>query len=41
MLQKMGPLKNVVSLIPGVGNQLKGVDIDERELRRVEAIVLR
>jgi signal recognition particle subunit SRP54 len=40
MLEKMGPLKNVVSLIPGVGNQLKGVDIDERELRRVEAIVL-
>ncbi len=40
MLQKMGPLKNVVSLIPGIGNQLKGVDIDERELRRVEAIVL-
>src|SRR5215203_2858174 len=40
MLQKMGPLKNVVSLIPGVSNQLKGVDIDERELRRVEAIVL-
>jgi signal recognition particle subunit SRP54 len=40
MLQKMGPLKNVVSLIPGVGNQLKGVDIDERELSRVEAIVL-
>src|SRR3954453_3439852 len=40
MLEKMGPLKNVVSLIPGVGNQLKGVDIDEGELRRVEAIVL-
>jgi signal recognition particle subunit SRP54 len=40
MLQKMGPLKNVVSLIPGVGKQLDGVDIDERELARVEAIVL-
>ena len=40
MLQKMGPLKNVISLIPGLGNQLKGVDVDERELRRVEAIVL-
>jgi signal recognition particle subunit SRP54 len=40
MLQKMGPLKSVVSLIPGFGNQLKGMDIDERELRRVEAIVL-
>jgi len=40
MLQKMGPLKNVVSLIPGLGTELKGVDIDERELARVEAIVL-
>jgi signal recognition particle subunit SRP54 len=40
MLQKMGPLKSVVSLIPGLGKQLQGVDIDERELGRVEAIVL-
>jgi signal recognition particle subunit SRP54 len=40
MLQKMGPLKNVISMIPGIGNQLKGVDVDERELARVEAIVL-
>src|SRR5829696_6018797 len=40
MLQNMGPLKNVVSLIPGIGNELKGVDIDERALSRVEAIVL-
>jgi signal recognition particle subunit SRP54 len=40
MLQKMGPLKNVVSLIPGIGKQMQGVDIDERELNRVEAIVL-
>jgi signal recognition particle subunit SRP54 len=40
MLQKMGPLKNVVSLIPGMGKQLQGVDIDDRELARVEAIVL-
>ena len=40
MLEKMGPLKSVVSLIPGLGKQLQGVDIDERELRRVEAIVL-
>jgi signal recognition particle subunit SRP54 len=40
MLQKMGPLKSVVSLIPGLGKQLQGVDIDDRELKRVEAIVL-
>jgi signal recognition particle subunit SRP54 len=40
MLRKMGPLKGVISMIPGVGNQLKGLDIDERELARVEAIIL-
>ncbi|HEU4941839.1 MAG TPA: signal recognition particle protein [Gaiellaceae bacterium] len=40
MLRKMGPLKGVLSMIPGVGNQLKGIDIDDKELSRVEAIVL-
>ena len=40
MLRKMGPLKGVLSMIPGVGNQLKGVDVNEAELGRVEAIVL-
>jgi signal recognition particle subunit SRP54 len=40
MLKKMGPLQNVMKMIPGLGNQLKDVDIDERQLARVEAIVL-
>ena len=40
MLRRMGPLKGVLSMIPGVGNQLKGLEIDERELARVEAIIL-
>jgi signal recognition particle subunit SRP54 len=40
MLRRMGPLKGVLSMIPGVGNQLKGLEIDERELGRVEAIIL-
>jgi signal recognition particle subunit SRP54 len=40
MLKKMGPLQNVLKLLPGMGSQLKDVDIDERELARVEAIVL-
>src|SRR5829696_5953125 len=40
MMRRMGPMKNVISLIPGLGNELKGVDIDERALSRVEAIVL-
>jgi signal recognition particle subunit SRP54 len=40
MLRKMGPLKGVLSMIPGLGNQLKGLDVNEGELSRVEAIVL-
>ena len=40
MLRKMGPLQGVLSMIPGLGNQLKGIDVNEQELARVEAIVL-
>jgi signal recognition particle subunit SRP54 len=40
MMRKMGPLKGVLGMIPGLGNQLKGLDVDEDELSRVEAIVL-
>jgi len=40
MLRKMGPLQSVVGMIPGLGKQMRGVNVDERELGRVEAIVL-
>jgi signal recognition particle subunit SRP54 len=40
MLKRMGPLQGVLKLIPGLGSQLKDVDVDERQLARVEAIVL-
>jgi signal recognition particle subunit SRP54 len=40
MLRRMGPLKGVLSMIPGVGSQLQGADVNEQELARVEAIVL-
>jgi signal recognition particle subunit SRP54 len=40
MMRKMGPLQSVVSMIPGLGKQMKGMNVDERELNRVEAIVL-
>ncbi len=40
MLRRMGPLQGVLKLIPGVGN-LDGLeDVDERQLARVEAVVL-
>ncbi len=40
MMRKMGPLQSVVSMIPGLGKQMRGVSIDDRQLSRVEAIVL-
>jgi signal recognition particle subunit SRP54 len=40
MLKRMGPLQGVLKLIPGLGSQLKDVNVDERQLARVEAIVL-
>jgi signal recognition particle subunit SRP54 len=40
MMRRMGSMRNVISLIPGLGKQLQGVNVDERELGRVEAIVL-
>jgi signal recognition particle subunit SRP54 len=38
-LKKMGPLESVLGMIPGVGKALKGVQIDEKGLSRVEAII--
>lgn len=38
-LKKMGPLQNLLEMIPGLGKQLKGVEVDDRGLVRIEAIV--
>jgi signal recognition particle subunit SRP54 len=41
MLRRMGPLQGVLKMIPGLGSQLEGMEnVDERQLARVEAIVL-
>jgi signal recognition particle subunit SRP54 len=40
MLRRMGPLQGVLKMIPGLGQQLAGVDLDERMMKHVEAIVL-
>lgn len=38
-IKKMGPLKQVMSMLPGMGSKLKDVDIDDRQLLRVESII--
>ena len=40
MMRKMGPLKGVLGMVPGLGKELKGIEVDERELARIEAIIL-
>jgi signal recognition particle subunit SRP54 len=41
MLRRMGPLQGILKMIPGLGNQLEGLDqVDERQLARVEAMIL-
>jgi signal recognition particle subunit SRP54 len=39
-VKKMGPLKSVMSKLPGMDKQLKNVDIDDRQIDRLEAIIL-
>jgi signal recognition particle subunit SRP54 len=42
-VRKMGPLQNVLGMMPGMGKaakQLRQVNMDERELDRLEAIIL-
>ncbi len=38
-IKKMGSLKNLLSMIPGMERQIRDVDIDDRQMLRVEAII--
>lgn len=39
-IQKMGPLDQLIGMIPGVGKAMKGLDFEGNELKHVEAIIL-
>lgn len=39
-IQKMGPIKQILSMLPGVGNKLDDVDVDDSHVKRIEAIIL-
>lgn len=38
-VRKMGSMKDILSMLPGVGNKLRDVDIDERQFDHVQAII--
>ncbi|MEM8758397.1 MAG: signal recognition particle protein, partial [Planctomycetota bacterium] len=38
-LRRMGPMKQLLGMLPGVGGALKDINIDDKELDRVEAVI--
>ena len=39
MIQQMGPLDKLLSMIPGVGAQIKNIKVDEKQFKKIEAII--
>ena len=38
-MKKMGSIKDIMGMIPGIGNKLKDVDIDDDSMKKPEAII--
>jgi signal recognition particle subunit SRP54 len=38
-VRKMGPLQNVLAMLPGVPKELRDADIEDSEINRIEAII--
>lgn len=38
-VKKMGGMKDVMKLVPGLGSQMAGMNVDDKEINRIEAIV--
>jgi len=38
-VRSMGPLQNILKMLPGVGSQLNGLKVDDKELDRLQAII--
>jgi signal recognition particle subunit SRP54 len=38
-LKRMGPLREVLAMLPGAGELLKGVEVSDHDVRRIEAVI--
>lgn len=38
-VKKMGGIADILSMIPGIGSQIKNIDVDDRAMDRIEAII--
>ena len=39
-MQNMGSMKSLLKMIPGLGSEMKHMDVDEGEIKRMEAVIL-
>jgi signal recognition particle subunit SRP54 len=39
MMKRMGPMKKVLGMLPGMGSMLDGVDVDDKRMPRMEALL--
>ncbi len=39
MIKKMGSIKDLLGMIPGLGNAMKGVEVDDKQFSRIEAFI--
>ncbi|RLJ71456.1 signal recognition particle subunit FFH/SRP54 (srp54) [Hydrogenivirga caldilitoris] len=39
MIQNMGPLDKLLGMIPGIGAQMKNIKVDEKQFKRIEAVI--
>ncbi|MCZ4495689.1 MAG: signal recognition particle protein [Thermoleophilia bacterium] len=40
MMRRMGSFKSILALLPGIPKEIRNIDVDERQIARIEAIVL-
>ncbi|MDE6594130.1 MAG: signal recognition particle protein [Oscillospiraceae bacterium] len=38
-IKKMGPIKQIAAMLPGVGDKINDIDIDDRQILRIEALI--
>ena len=38
-MKKMGPLSEMLAMIPGIGKKLKGIEVDDGQLGKIEAVI--
>lgn len=40
MIKKMGSIKDLMGMIPGVGQAMKGMEVDDKQFEKIEAMIL-